>query len=68
MKLNVELNNWIVPNYVSQKMTVGLRQDGIKEPLKFSLSELDSETLSGLCDEFRREIFRKAGKTDPKPN
>ena len=34
MKLNVELNNWIVPNYVSQKMTVGLRQDGNQGAIK----------------------------------
>jgi hypothetical protein len=44
-----------VPNYVLSK---------IANPIP--ISELDAEELSKLCDKFREEIFRKAGKTDPK--
>jgi hypothetical protein len=32
---------------------------------KWSLKEVDAETLAKMCDDFRAEIFRKAGKPDP---
>ena len=31
---------------------------------QFNLEELDEVTLSNMCDEFRAEIFRRAGKPD----
>lgn len=32
----------------------------------YALSDLDADTLSKMCDEFRAEIFEKAGKEDPR--
>jgi hypothetical protein len=32
---------------------------------KWSLKEVDAETLAKMCDDFRAEIFRKAEKPDP---
>ena len=29
------------------------------------VSEVDAETLSKLCNDFRAEVFKKAGKIDP---
>lgn len=65
MKLKIELNDWITPNFVIQKTAPGKRQDGIKEPMKFAIADLDELTLSELCNNFRAEIFQKAGKSDP---
>jgi len=63
--IKVKLRPLMTPNYAIQEMPAGLKQDGLRELPKFALSELDAETLSDLCDEFRREIFTKAGKSDP---
>ena len=30
---------------------------------EFNLEELDADTLSKMCDEFRNEVFKRAGKT-----
>ena len=31
------------------------------------LCHIDAKTLSRMCDDFRAEVFRKAGKADPTP-
>lgn len=63
--VEVELKPFIVPNYALQVSKSGKREDGFIEDQKFHLSDLDPITLSNLCDEFRREVFRKAGKEQP---
>jgi hypothetical protein len=65
MKIN--LVPFATPNFVSVQMPPRPKQDGFIASPTFALAELDHETLSTLCDEFRAEVFRKAGKTDPKP-
>lgn len=65
MKMTVELLPFGTPNFVIQKTAPRPRQEGMIEAPKYSLRELDAETLAGLCDQFRREIFEKAGKPDP---
>lgn len=30
------------------------------------IEEVDAESLSNLCDEFREGVFKKVGKEDPK--
>jgi hypothetical protein len=64
--MQVELQPWITPNYAHIKMPPGKREDGFKEAPGFALNELDEQTLSDQCDKFRKEIFTKAGKKDPK--
>jgi hypothetical protein len=67
--MEIKLQPFITPNFVLEdKMAIGKRQDGFHPDLvpKWSLSEVDPETLSNLCDDFRKEIFRKSGKKDPK--
>lgn len=61
----VELIPFSVPGQVTAKTVPGPRSDGFQEIPKFSLGELDQETLSELCNEFRRSVFKKAGKDDP---
>ena len=60
-----EVQPWLVPNCVIFKMPSRPRQDGIPEAPKLALSECDSATLAQMCDAFRAEVFRKAGKSDP---
>ena len=62
----VKLQPFRVPNFVLIVPHHAQRQDGFKPEAKFSLSELEPDTLSDLCDEFRREVFAKAGKDDPR--
>jgi len=68
MKINVELIPMKVPNYVIQKMPPRPRQEGINinGAPKYHLSDLDENVLSQLCDEFRADVFAKAGKQDPR--
>ncbi len=56
--INIKLEPWLTPNFVRAE-TPGIC---------FTLSEASEEALSDLCDQFRAEVFRKAGKKDPKPN
>ena len=61
----LDLHPWTVPNFCIVKMPSRVRQDGLGEAPKFALAEVDAETLAQLCDDFRAEVFRKAGKPDP---
>ena len=52
------------PNYIllEKKLDNGT----FEEITSVHLSEVDAETLSNLCDAWRKEVFKKAKKTDPK--
>lgn len=63
--IEIELQPFTVPNFVLPVEKVGKREDGFKESRSFPLSEIDAITLSAMCYEFRREVFRKAGKDQP---
>ena len=65
VKIELDLLSFDTPNYVLVKQKPGKREDGFKEGPKFHLEELDSLTLAKLCDDFRTEIFKKAGKQQP---
>ena len=67
MKMEIELHPFTTPNFVIQKVEPRPRQEGMIEAPKYHLRELDPATLSRLCDQFRRDVFEKAGKTDPMP-
>jgi hypothetical protein len=66
--MNIELINWITPNFISVKMPARKRQDGFKpdNDVKYNISDVSNEVLSRQCDIFRAEVFKKAGKTDDK--
>jgi hypothetical protein len=57
---------WSTPNFVITRYEVRPREEGITEGPKLPLAQVDAATLAELCDEFRREIFEKAGKPDPR--
>lgn len=57
---------FLTPNFVHQEMPAGLKQDGWKELPSWPLNCIDVEDLDELCANFRAEVFKKAGKQDPK--
>ncbi len=62
MKIQIELQPFTVPNFVLEVMKPGLRQDGLQAVRSHPLSDLSDEALTQLCDDFRREVFRKVGR------
>jgi hypothetical protein len=64
--MNITLKPFTVPNFVIQVLPVRPRQEGIGEPRSYPLSDVDADELSDMCDVFRVEVFRKAGKADPR--
>lgn len=66
MEMKVKLQPFSTPNFVIAEQRPGVKQDGIVEAPKWHINEVDINTLSELCDQFRKDIFEKAGKFDPK--
>lgn len=60
--LYVELKPFTVPNFVR---AVSNSLDADDETVAYPLSSLDASTLDRLCDQFRDEVFKKAGKQQP---
>lgn len=60
MKANIEIEfePFTVPNFV----ICSERNHHGEEQSKFPLSALDSQSLDRLCEIFRDEVFKKAGK------
>lgn len=64
--MDIKIQRMGTPNYVIAEIPAGRRQDGFTEAPKWHLRDVDAETLSILCDQFRADVFAKAGKPDPK--
>lgn len=64
-KVKIDLLPFTTPNYVLQRMPPRPRQDGLTFAPKYPLCDVPADDLAALCDQFRAEIFRKAGKSDP---
>ena len=64
----ITLIPFAVPERVRIQRPPGRREDGfpVGSEGTFILSELDEHALSELCDQFRRDCFKKAGKTEPR--
>ncbi len=63
--IEVDLQPFLVPNFVRPVEKPGKRDEGFAETVAYPLSDLDSNTLDRLCDQFRNEVFRRAGKEQP---
>lgn len=62
----VKLRPFRVPIFVHQEASSAPRHEGFSAAPAFALKELDDDTLSGLCDEFRAAVFREARRPDPR--
>lgn len=60
-KVELEVRPFGTPNFAILKADQG---DATSASVK--LSALEESTLSALCDQFRAEVFKIAGKTDPR--
>ncbi len=63
--MNVPLAPFTTPNFVSFQMPARPRQEGMAHAVGLPIAQVPAEDLAKLCDDFRAEVFRKAGKTDP---
>lgn len=61
-----KLKPFTVPNYVIEETEPRPKQEGFHEAPKHLLAELEPETLSQMCDEFRAAAFAKARMRDPR--
>ena len=70
MEHKVKLAPIKVPNFVLVEESSSRNPKHCNSTMytSISITELSEETLSGLCDEFRKNVFKKAGKKDPKEN
>jgi len=60
--VEIKLKPFATPNFVLVDEPPRTRDEGFTEGRKFALSELDVETLESLCWDFKKEVFKKAGK------
>lgn len=60
------LRPFITPNFVMMKMPSSSRGSGWQQLPSVPLVDVDAQDLSEMCDAFRAEIFKKAGKKDPR--
>lgn len=63
--IDVELQPFEIPVYVNVVEPPKLKQAGFSKLRQIPLNELSAETLEQLCREFRRGVFRVAGKDLP---
>lgn len=59
MKMEVKLKPFVVPNFVIG--TTGTSES----PPSFPIADISVEALDELCAQFRRDVFKKAGKPAP---
>ena len=65
IEIRIQLRPFTIPNFVIAEGRINPRQEGFKELPSYPLSELSSDTLDEMCEEFRRGVFAKAGKELP---
>lgn len=66
-QIKIKLKPFLTPNFALMESPPRSRQEGFNaERNTVPLSELSVEALDELCQEFRANVFQKAGKSDPK--
>lgn len=64
MLVEIKLLPFTVPNCVISDKKIDPNNSS-SFSVYFKLEELTEKTLSDLCNEFRRDVFKRAGKVDP---
>lgn len=69
MEIKIKIKPVYVPTHVTLEIPSYL-ENGLssrRHSTEIKLSDLDVETLSELCDQFRKDAFKEACKVDPNP-
>jgi len=64
-KMYFTIKPFMTPNYAVMEMPPRPKQDGAQSLPSFHIGELDLETLDRLAEQWRRELYEKAGKPLP---
>jgi hypothetical protein len=64
--IQLKLKPWMAPNFAVPERPPGRREDGVHFDTGIPISSLPVDVLSQMCDDWRAEVFRKAGKKDPR--
>lgn len=63
--MKIDLQPFTTPNFARMSSKPGLRQEGFTVTPAFPLADIPADDLAALCDQFRADVFAKAGKQDP---
>lgn len=63
-KIGISVEPFMIPNFVRRAKKSSAQGDD-SDPA-FPLRDVDADALSALCDQFRADVFKQAGKTDPR--
>ena len=61
--IKLELKPFKIPNFVIPVRSATTRQEGFTPTEGIPLSELDTETLNIMCEDFKKGVFEKATTT-----
>jgi len=56
---------WLAPNFATVDMPAAPKQDGMRDLPTFHVSDLPVETLDQLAEQWRVDLYVKAGKPLP---
>jgi len=59
--IKFKLKPFSVPSFVIPEMPLGKKQDGFKPIDGIPLRDLSEECLEIMCENFRKEVMKKAG-------
>jgi len=64
-KIDIDLKGFVVPDYLMENSLTLPVAPGVssRTARTFDLSEIPAETLDKMCYEFKREVFKRAGKS-----
>ena len=65
--MQITFRPFITPSYALEDLAPRPGEAGFTAIMARSIRDIDAETLSQMCDNFRADVFRKAGKEDPSP-
>ena len=57
------IKRWKTPNFITVEAHIG---HGTIAVATAHVRDAEADTLSNLCDQFRADVFAKAGKADPR--
>lgn len=62
--MEIKIKPFLTPNFVRVEVPPESRDSGFSVVPCFPLKDVPAEDLNKLCNDFRKEVFRKAEKED----